>query len=63
MVFPLLGFVICLYIWLSLRTPAKIAGFAWLATGLAYGAWKTGGFKVEFAAPAPEEEPQSGRRA
>jgi putrescine importer len=55
---PLLGFVICLYIWLSLRTPAKVAGFAWLAAGLTYGAWKTGGFtrNVQFA--APEERAQ-----
>ena len=47
---PLLGFVICFYIWLSLRTPAKLAGFAWLATGIVYGAWKTKGFKkaIEF---------------
>jgi amino acid transporter len=50
---PLLGFAICLYLWLSLRTPAKIAGLAWLAGGLGYGAWKTGCFKrkLEFAAP------------
>jgi amino acid transporter len=45
LVFPLLGFVVCLYIWLSLRTPAKIMGFTWLAIGLAYGAWRTGGFR------------------
>src|SRR4051794_32384100 len=38
---PLLGFAIYLYIWCSLRTPAKLAGLAWLAAGLAYGAWKT----------------------
>ena len=47
---PLLGFVICLYLWLSLRTPAKIAGFVWLTTGVLYGAWKTKGFSkaIEF---------------
>ena len=28
---PLLGFLICLYIWLNLRTPAKVLGFSWLA--------------------------------
>jgi amino acid transporter len=55
LVLPLLGFGICLYIWLSLRTPAKIAGLAWLATGLAYGAWKTGGFTRKLAFAAPEE--------
>ncbi len=47
---PLLGFAICLFLWLSLRTPTKIVGFAWLLTGIAYGAWKTRGFKqpIEF---------------
>ncbi len=53
---PLLGFLICFYIWLSLRTPAKCAGFAWLATGLLYGAYKTKWFTrtMEFAAPDEE---------
>ena len=47
---PLLGFLICGYLWWSLSWPARIAGFAWLATGIAYGAWKTQGFKkpIEF---------------
>ena len=51
---PLLGFAVCAYIWWSLRWPAKLAGLAWLAVGLLYGAWKTGGFRrqIEFAAPA-----------
>ena len=31
---PLLGFAICLYIWLSLRTPAKVAGSAWVVFGI-----------------------------
>lgn len=42
---PVLGFLVCLAIFLSLRTPAKILGCAWLAVGLAYGAWKSGGFR------------------
>jgi amino acid transporter len=47
---PVLGFLICLYLWLSLRTPTKIVGFIWLLTGVAYGAWKTQGFRraIEF---------------
>jgi putrescine importer len=50
---PLLGFAVCFYIWLSLRTPAKVVGMAWLAAGILYGAWKTKGFthRLEFAAP------------
>ena len=53
-VLPALGFLICLYLWLSLRTPAKIAGGAWLGAGLLYGAIKTRGFRtavVSFEAP------------
>ena len=48
LVVPLLGFLICLYLWLSLRTPAKIVGLAWLAAGMAFGAWKTKGFKLQL---------------
>jgi amino acid transporter len=48
LVVPLLGFLICLYLWLSLRTPAKIAGLCWLSVGMAFGAWKTKGFKLKL---------------
>jgi len=47
-VLPLLGFLICLYLWLSLRTPAKIAGGLWLGAGVLYGAIKTHGFRRNF---------------
>ena len=53
---PVLGFLICFYIWLSLRTPAKIAGGLWLLVGIAYGAWKTGGFRREIAFSDPPAE-------
>jgi hypothetical protein len=58
---PVLGFLTCFYIWLSLRTLAKIVGFLWLLTGLLYGAWKTRGFKrrIEFR----EADDDRGRRA
>jgi len=55
---PLIGFVVCLYIWLSLRTPAKLAGAAWLVTGFAYGAWKTRWFTRPIRFAAPDEEPE-----
>lgn len=54
---PAAGFLVCLYLWLSLSWIAKIAGFAWLAFGVAYGAWKTGGFRrdiIRFEIPADE---------
>jgi amino acid transporter len=35
---PVIGFVVCLYIWLSLSVPAKIAGGSWLIIGLLFGA-------------------------
>jgi putrescine importer len=47
-VYPLLGFAFCAYLWVSLRTPAKIAGGAWLAAGLIYGAIKTAGFRRDL---------------
>jgi amino acid transporter len=56
LVSPLMGFVICLYIWWSLRPTAKLAGLAWLAAGLLYGAWKTNGFRHQLAFAAHDEE-------
>jgi len=52
---PLLGFTVCLYIWLSLRTPAKVVGVVWLATGLLYGARKTKWFREKITFAEPEE--------
>jgi amino acid transporter len=43
---PVLGFLICLGIWLSLPTPAKIIGGAWLGLGIIYDAVKTRGFRT-----------------
>ncbi len=54
MIWPLLGFAICFYLWWSLRTPAKIAGGIWLGAGVVYGAIRSRGFTrnvVAFEAP------------
>jgi putrescine importer len=54
---PVLGFVICLLLWLNLSTKALIFGAIWMAVGIAFGAWKTRGFRgnlVDFELP-PEE--------
>jgi len=54
---PLLGFVICGFIWLHLSRPAMILGAVWMAAGILYGAWRTRGFRadlVNFEIP-PEE--------
>jgi len=45
---PAAGFTVCFYLWASLNWKAKAAGFAWVAFGLLYGAWKTGGFRREI---------------
>jgi hypothetical protein len=37
---PLIGAVVCLYIWSSLRWQAKLAGFAWIAIGAVYFAFR-----------------------
>ncbi len=48
---PVLGFTICLYLWLSLGYKAKIAGLCWLMAGVAYGAYRTSWFRkpIQFA--------------
>ncbi len=45
-VMPLIGFVFCLWIWLGLKTPAKVVGGIWFVAGLAYCAFKTHGFRT-----------------
>ncbi len=48
---PVLGFSICLYLWFSLGTLAKIVGIIWLSAGLLYGAYRTSWFRkpLQFA--------------
>jgi len=55
---PALGFVVCLVLWLNLSRTAQIAGSIWMAVGIAFGAWKTRGFRgelVNFEIPAEDE--------
>jgi len=54
---PALGFAVCLLLWLSLSRTAQIAGGIWMAVGIAFGAWKTRGFRgelVNFEIPAED---------
>jgi amino acid transporter len=54
---PLLGFLICGFIWLHLSRAAMILGAVWMAAGILYGALRTRGFRadlVNFEIP-PEE--------
>jgi putrescine importer len=58
LVYPVLGFLICFFIWLNLSPAAKIAGCLWMGIGIAYGAVKTKGFQsdlVKFDIPAEDE--------
>jgi putrescine importer len=55
---PVLGFFICLFIWINLSMLAMIVGAIWMISGIAYGAWRTRGFQsnlVNFDVP-PEDE-------
>jgi len=55
---PILGFLICLGLWLNLSQPAMIVGAIWMAAGIAFGAIKTRGFRgnlINFELP-PEED-------
>lgn len=55
---PVLGFFICLLLWLNLSAPAKLYGGIWMAAGIAFGAIKTRGFRgalVSFDMPADED--------
>jgi len=55
---PALGFAVCLLLWLNLSRTAQIAGGIWMAAGIAFGAWKTHGFRgelVNFEIPADDE--------
>ncbi|HUJ23891.1 MAG TPA: APC family permease [Bryobacteraceae bacterium] len=54
---PVLGFLVCLLLWLNLSRPAQIFGGMWMLAGIAYGVWKTRGFRgnlIDFELP-PEE--------
>ncbi len=51
---PVVGFIFCLVIFLSLQPPAKIWGGIWMAVGIIYGAIRTRGFRsalVSFEVP------------
>ncbi|MGA2101028.1 MAG: APC family permease [Candidatus Sulfotelmatobacter sp.] len=54
---PLAGFAICFFLWKNLSWKAWIVGGIWMIVGIAFGAWKTRGFRgdlVNFDLPAEE---------
>jgi putrescine importer len=52
---PFIGFFVCLGLWWNLSVRAKILGSAWMAAGIAFGAWKTKGFREPLSFDAPTE--------
>jgi len=45
---PVLGFLICAFIWVHLSHPALVLGAVWMIAGIAYGAVRTRGFRSEL---------------
>lgn len=57
LIWPLIGILVCGYIWLMLSIVAQIIGVVWMLIGITYGAIKTNGFRsnlITFDAP-PEK--------
>jgi len=52
---PLLGFLICLGLWVNLSRPAMIVGSIWMVAGIAFGIWKTRGFREQLSFEIPPE--------
>lgn len=54
---PILGFIICAFIWVHLSKPALILGSVWMSAGIIYGAIRTRGFRSELVTfDIPPEE-------
>jgi putrescine importer len=54
---PVLGFLVCLLLWLNLSYAAKIVGSIWMILGIAYGAIRTRGFRAELVKfDVPDDE-------
>jgi len=52
---PVVGFFICLALWLSLSRPAMIVGSIWMAVGILFGVWKTKWFREPLSFEVPAE--------
>jgi putrescine importer len=52
---PVLGFLICLALWMGLSRMAHIWGSVWMVTGIAFGIWKTRWFREPLSFEAPAE--------
>jgi putrescine importer len=52
---PVLGFIICLALWLSLSRPAQVVGSIWMIAGIIFGIWKTRWFREPLSFEVPPE--------
>lgn len=52
---PVLGFFICLGLWLNLSHIALKWGAIWMFIGIAFGVWKTRGFREQLSFEVPPE--------
>jgi putrescine importer len=52
---PVLGFIICFALWLSLSRPAQIVGSIWMIAGIVFGIWKTRWFREPLSFEVPAE--------
>jgi len=59
LVFPLLGTLVCSFLWFNLTAKAKLAGFGWLALGIIYLSILTRGFRLAPKTLASLEEASS----
>ena len=48
LLFPVMGFVVCAFIWLNLSNKALMLGVIWMGVGAVYGAVKTRGFQANL---------------
>lgn len=52
---PVLGFFICLGLWLNLSHSALKWGSIWMLAGIGFGVWKTRGFREQLSFEVPPE--------
>lgn len=45
---PVLGFLVCALLWWNLSVMCRVLGAVWMVGGIAFGAWKTRGFKAHL---------------
>src|ERR1700723_1873575 len=50
---PVVGFVICFALWVSLSHKAILVGSIWMILGIAFGVWKTKGFREQLSFEVP----------